>query len=104
MENNIENNIFTDEKINLVQDFINKIKNKLEKETILVIDRFEGNFAICENQDTQEMISIELEKLPNQAKEGDVLKFINNKYELDYDKKNEIQNRIKEKMKNLFEE
>lgn len=104
MKNNIESSIFADEKMNFIQDFINKIKNKLESEKILVIDRFEGNFVICENRHTQKMESIELEKIPNQAKEGDVLKFINNKYELDYDEKNEIKNRINEKMKNLFEE
>ena len=38
----------------------------------LVVDRFEGNFAVCEKDD-RTMISIEKKKLPEEVKEGDVL-------------------------------
>lgn len=37
-----------------------------------VIDRFEGNYAVCQ-KDNQEIINIEKFKIPPQAKEGDVL-------------------------------
>ena len=38
----------------------------------LAIDRFEGNYAICEG-DEKKMFAIEIEELPKDAKEGDVL-------------------------------
>ena len=38
----------------------------------LIIDRFEGTFAICENKD-QKMFGIEVNELPRGVKEGDVL-------------------------------
>ena len=38
----------------------------------LVIDRFEGKFAICENAD-QRYFAIETQELPEGAKEGSVL-------------------------------
>lgn len=104
MENNIENNLSEVQKINSIQDFINKIKNKLKQENIWVIDRFEGELVICENRNTKQLISIKSNQIPSEAKEGDVLKLVNGKYELDYIKKSEIQNTIDNKMKNLFEE
>ena len=74
------------------------------EETVFVVDRFEGNIAICENRETQEMINVNLDDLPKDAKEGDVLIYKNNCYELDYDKRNEIEERIKEKLRNIFDE
>lgn len=38
----------------------------------LIIDRFEGTFAICEDKD-QKMFGIEVNELPRGVKEGDVL-------------------------------
>lgn len=37
-----------------------------------VIDRFEGDYAVCEKDD-KEMVNIERGKVPFEAKEGDVL-------------------------------
>ena len=37
-----------------------------------VIDRFEGNFAVCETED-RTMLNIRRSKLPANVKEGDVL-------------------------------
>jgi hypothetical protein len=48
-----------------------------------VIDRFEGNYAILENQDTYEIIDVKRNELPNDAKEGSVLSFENDIYTLD---------------------
>jgi hypothetical protein len=39
---------------------------------IVIIDRFEGDFAVCEKDD-KKMINIEKDKMPFGAKEGDVL-------------------------------
>ncbi len=38
----------------------------------VIIDRFEGDFAVCEKPD-RSMIKILKSKLPTQAKEGDVV-------------------------------
>jgi len=38
----------------------------------VTIDRFEGNFAVCEKAD-RTMIDISKEKIPPEAKEGDIL-------------------------------
>ncbi|KPU44140.1 hypothetical protein OXPF_23070 [Oxobacter pfennigii] len=39
----------------------------------VIIDCFEGKFAICET-DEKKMINIEKSRIPRDAKEGDVLK------------------------------
>ncbi len=44
----------------------------------VIIDRFEGDYAVCEKENF-EMIDIEIEKLPANVKEGDVL-IIDGKY------------------------
>lgn len=39
----------------------------------LIIDRFENNYAICEDAEKR-MFAIEREEVPKEAKEGDVLR------------------------------
>ena len=50
----------------------------------LIIDRFENNYAVCEKED-RTMINIEKSKLPENAKEGDVLIIKNDKIIIDYE-------------------
>ena len=38
----------------------------------LYIDRFDGKYAICEDNDAK-LFAIELENIPKEAKEGDVI-------------------------------
>jgi len=38
----------------------------------VVIDRFEGRFAVCETQD-RKMLNIEKNRIPEDAREGDTL-------------------------------
>ena len=38
----------------------------------VIIDRFEGDFAVCEKED-RTMLNVKREKLPPDAKEGDAL-------------------------------
>ncbi len=38
----------------------------------VVVDRFEGDYAVCEKED-RTMINVERKKLPSGVKEGDVL-------------------------------
>lgn len=48
----------------------------------VVIDRFEGEYAVCENND-RTMMDIERSRLPIGAKEGDVLDLQEGKITID---------------------
>lgn len=48
----------------------------------LFVDRFEGDFAVCENSDG-ERVNIERKNLPDALKEQDWLTFNNNEYIID---------------------
>ncbi len=83
--------------------FIEQITERLEKmNEKWVIDRIEGNIAICEERNTGKKKEIAKEQLPEGAKEGSVLKQENGKYVLDRKAQQEIEERIEEKMNNLW--
>ena len=87
-----------------VTDFVNQLKHKIESVKTLVIDRFEGDLAVCENRETGEMMNIEISKLPENIEEGDVLKLENNQYKKDEEERKKIEERISNKLQDLFEE
>ena len=99
MNLNIENNI-----TNKISDnsFSNELKKSIEKFVSFSIDRFEGNFAVCENKETNEMINIEKSLLPENCKEGDIIKLENGVYILDKQSTITEQNKIKNMVTNLF--
>jgi hypothetical protein len=68
----------------------------------VVIDRFEGNFAVCE-KDNGEMISIERDKLPSVAKEGDALVIEQDNIYIDKDETEKRKNEIEKLMDDLWE-
>lgn len=49
----INNKLPKKEKEKIVQKFIEQIAQKLDKEEIFVVDRFEGHIAVCENNTTR---------------------------------------------------
>ena len=104
--NNIGVNNILDkkEKERFIQEFIKQIFQKINKEIILVVDRFEGNIAVCEDRETGEMTNIEITKLPEGVLEGDVLNYKNGEYAIDVEKRKEIEDRINNKVKNLFDD
>lgn len=66
---------------------LNELKNiekldKLPKNTQFIVDRFEGNFAVCEEITTQNMFNIPKFELENNIKSGDVIHLENNLYVL----------------------
>ncbi len=64
-----------------VQSFLNELQNSLEQQhSLLSIDRFEGNFAVCENSQTGNMHHIPRSKISSDAQEGDLLRFENGNY------------------------
>lgn len=66
------------------------------------IDRFEENFAVCENLQTGEIVNIEKSNLPENAKEGSIVKYENGNYTLDNELTKEKQETIKNMVNNLF--
>ena len=61
-----------------------------------------GDIAVLENRDTGEMLNVSKKDLPQDAKEGTILKLNKDKYEIDLDEQKIVADRIKNKMKNLW--
>lgn len=101
---NISDENKTEKSSNFLQELISNLTQVLHKERILVIDRIEENIAVCEDRETRLIFNIELLKLPENLKEGDVIRYKNNEFKLDTQAQEEIAERIQEKTKNLFEE
>lgn len=57
---------------------------------MLIIDRFEGDFAVCENTETDKIEQIKIAQLPQNVKESDVLVMIDGIYKIDTEKTNEL--------------
>lgn len=72
-------------------------------EGTLVVDRIEGDIAVCENRSNGVMINIQLSKLPSNVKEGSVIKYYDGRYRLDSDEQKNVEDRIKDKMDALWE-
>lgn len=68
----------------------------------LVIDRFEGVYAICEDEN-KNMVAVIKTNLPAEAKEGSVLKTAGKSIIVDHDEANHIRKRIKEKMDTMWD-
>ena len=68
-----------------------------------IVDRFDGHYAICENE-AKEFISINMDLLPPEIKEGDCLCFDGNGvYYIDYELTKERKKSIRKKLDSLFE-
>lgn len=52
---------------------------------MLIIDRFEGEYAVVENTDTEEMILIKKELIGTDSRESDVIVLSDGKYHTDID-------------------
>jgi hypothetical protein len=74
------------------------IDNKAE---YVVVDRFEGNYAVCEDKNG-EMINIDRTEIPQEAKEGSVLKIVDGGIEIDRIETTVRKNRILELMEALW--
>lgn len=86
-----------------INEFINEIRERLEKmEEEIVIDRFENNIAVCEDIKTGKIIEIPRKSIEKDAKEGDIIKNIEGIYKKDIKKQEEVESRIKEKMDKLW--
>jgi len=78
------------------------IKSK-DKNPKLIIDRFEGQIAVCENLNDASIVNVKKEKLPLNIKEGQVVNFDGNKYVIDFKTTSLLKKDIKEITKDLWE-
>lgn len=103
---NLVQTVVKEELSNLdINSFIKELEDRMKcmsEEKEYTIDRFENDFAICENRDTKEMISIQRKYLPEGIKEGSILTYKDGKYRVNLEKEKEISDRIKEKMSKLW--
>jgi hypothetical protein len=67
----------------------------------VIIDRFEGDFAVCEQED-KNMVNIERSKLPEQSAEGDVLDISSDTIRIDRNETNKRKKKISNMMDNLW--
>lgn len=80
-----------------------ELAQKLDAIEEYTIDRFEENIVVLEDRNTGKIKNIEKDIIPDNCKEGDILKCINGKYFLDIEETNKIEDEIKEKYNNLWE-
>lgn len=66
-----------------------------------IIDRFEGNFAVCEDEHGK-MLNIDRKKLPSAAVEGDVLVSRLTRFVIDENETNKRKKGIQSLMKELW--
>lgn len=103
MQLNLFQNIVNEVKKIDVSKFIKEISERLKQmEEELVIDRFEGNIAICEDRKTGKKKEIQKEYLPEGVKEGSMLKQENGKYVHARELQEETQKRIEGKMNQIW--
>ena len=69
---------------------------------LLIVDRFEGRFAVCEQEDGT-MVDVDVKLLPEETKEGDVLRVENGVYAIDADATLERTKHIRQLMGELWE-
>lgn len=68
----------------------------------IIIDRFEGNYAVCEKED-RTMINIDISKIPTNSKEGDILDIEKDKITIDSKFTKNRKKHINELIKDLWE-
>lgn len=98
MELNIGNN----NKQLSTNSFSKELENSIKQESLFSIDRFEGEFAVCENKETSEIVNIKKSLLPENCKVGDIIKFKNGVYLIDEITTQNEKDEIKTMVNNLF--
>lgn len=68
----------------------------------VIIDRFEGNYVVCEKED-RTMMDIKSSSIPSEAKEGDVLSIIDGAITIDIEGSEKRRGEIKKLTEDLWE-
>lgn len=109
--NHIHHNISINKNINsscnsnysFINSIFNDVKTNLNKNiSSYYIDKIENNFAICENLKTKEYLDIDLQKLPKEIKQGDVIVLENGKYIIDNIETIKRKNQLASRLNNIW--
>ena len=92
----IDNFIDELKKYLVVSDSMEKL-SKVPENTLFTLDRYESDYAVCENRSTGEMFDIPRLMVDPYARDGDILKLENGKYRIDYNE-NEKQREISQEL------
>lgn len=92
---------------NFIEKFIKDLTKHLSqleknKDIYYIVDRFEDNFAICENSITKEIVQIPRNYIDSNVKESDFIKLENDLYKTDYKKTLEKSKDITQKYNSLL--
>lgn len=104
LEKNVKNydNSFLDNFIDELKNSTNKNISENLSNNLFVLDRIEGNTAICENMGNGEIINIDKNLIEKNVKAGDVLKFQDDKYLIDVEKSLTRREEINKKAEKLW--
>ena len=69
---------------------------------MLIVDRIESNFAVCEDEN-QNMININLEEFTEVPKDGDIIELIDGEYIINKEETEKRKNSIEQEFYNLFQ-
>jgi len=87
-----------------VTDFANELESRLKNmsKEKYTVDRFEGEFAVCENRETKQIKNIKKEELPENTVEGTIIELEEGKITVDKKETKQVAERIKKKMDDLW--
>ncbi|MFR1708324.1 MAG: DUF3006 domain-containing protein [Clostridium sp.] len=68
---------------------------------MLIIDRFEEKYAVCENE-YREMINIHISELPLEVKEGDCIELVKGRYIINHKETERLQKDIEKFTESLW--
>jgi len=69
---------------------------------MIIIDRFEKEYAVCEREN-MEMVNIPILYLPKGVKEGDCLDLVNDKYVFNHEETERLKKEIEKLTEDLWE-
>ena len=72
-------------------------------EVTYIVDRIEGDFAVCECQETGDMVDIPKKLLPKGLREGRIIKKEGEVYTIDHEATKQRRKYMEEKTQKLFE-
>lgn len=109
LEKTNQNNSFISSFIDELKSYITNSKtlnnsgllSPKENNKLFTLDRYEGEYAICEDRDTGEIFKISKSQIPHNAKEGNILIFKDNTYKIDYNSTQTISKYINDLFDNL---
>ena len=96
-------NSFIDNFIDELKSTLNRANDleelkKLPSDTLFTLERYEGDYAVCENRDTGEMVDIPRLNVNPYAKDGHILRREGDMFQIDFEATEAARKAIKDVM------